>query len=60
MAPRITFISYADENRPEVEPSAEPLRAGGVRVFIDVVGIADTPRQRRGFRWCQIKGFGWT
>ncbi len=40
MAPRITFTSYADENRPEVEPSAELLRAGGVRVFIDVAGIA--------------------
>ncbi len=40
MALRTIFISYAHENRPEVEPSAELLRAGGVQVFIDVVGIA--------------------
>ena len=40
MAPRTIFISYAHENRPEVEPSAELLRAGGVQVFIDVAGIA--------------------
>ena len=40
MAQRTIFISYAHENRPEVEPSAELLRAGGVQVFIDVAGIA--------------------
>ena len=51
MAQRTIFISYAHENRPEVEPSAELLRAGGVQVFIDVAGIAygdrwqDTLRQ---------------
>jgi TIR domain len=39
MARRAVFISYAREDRPQVEPSAELLRAGGVQVFIDVSGI---------------------
>lgn len=39
MARRAIFISYAHEDRPQVEPSAELLRAGGVQVFIDVSGI---------------------
>jgi hypothetical protein len=39
MARRSIFISYAHEDRPQVEPSAELLRAGGVQVFIDVRGI---------------------
>jgi len=39
MARRSVFISYARQDRDDVEASAELLRAGGVRVFIDVLDI---------------------
>lgn len=39
MARRSIFISYAHADRPEVEESAALLRAGGVRVFVDVRDI---------------------
>jgi TIR domain len=40
MTRRNVFISYAREDRLEVEAAAELLRAGGVQVFIDVRDIA--------------------
>lgn len=39
MARRSVFISYARDDRPDVEESAALLRAGGVRIFIDLSGI---------------------
>lgn len=39
MARRSVFISYAHADRPDVEESADLLRAGGVTVFIDVRDI---------------------
>jgi TIR domain len=39
MARRSIFISYAHEDRPDVESSADLLRAGGVQVFLDVRSI---------------------
>ena len=39
MPQRRVFISYAREDRPDVEDSAALLRAGGVSIFIDVHDI---------------------
>ena len=39
MASRSVFISYASTDRDDVTGAADLLRAGGVKVFLDVVGI---------------------
>lgn len=50
MAQRSVFISYAREDWPEVEASADLLRAGGVKVFIDTRDIPFGDRWQEALR----------